>query len=78
MPLAHLKVGSIASDRLGLLIADPKSEQWGRLEWVERERIISFVGQPLVSRNDTLGVLEAYRDRRRAVSVSQATAACSS
>src|SRR5262244_2372791 len=39
MPLAHLKVGSIASDRTGLVIADPGSEKWARPEWVRREGI---------------------------------------
>jgi transcriptional regulator with GAF, ATPase, and Fis domain len=61
MPLAHLKVGSIASDRTGLLIADPQSEQWARSDWVRREGIISFVGQPLVFREESLGVLAVFR-----------------
>jgi transcriptional regulator with GAF, ATPase, and Fis domain len=61
MPLAHLKVGSIASDRTGLLIADPQSEQWGRPDWVRSESIISFVGQPLVFREEVLGVLAVFR-----------------
>ena len=61
MPLAHLKVGSIASDRRGLLIADPRSEQWARPDWVRSEGIISFVGQPLVFRDETLGVLAVFR-----------------
>src|SRR6476620_4519804 len=42
MPLARLKVGSIASGRTGVLIADPRSEQWARPEWVEIERITTF------------------------------------
>src|SRR3954468_13642306 len=61
MPLAHLKVGSIASDRTGLLIADPQSEQWARMDWVRSEGIISFVGQPLVFGEETLGVLCVFR-----------------
>jgi transcriptional regulator with GAF, ATPase, and Fis domain len=61
MPLAHLKVGSIASDRTGLLIADPQSEQWARPDWVRSEGIVSFVGQPLVFREETLGVLAVFR-----------------
>jgi len=61
MPLAHLKVGSIASKRAGLLIADPQSEQWARPDWVRTEGIISFVGQPLVFREETLGVLAVFR-----------------
>jgi len=61
MPLARLKVGSIASDRTGLLISDPRSEQWARPDWLKSERLISFVGQPLVFRNETLGVLAVFR-----------------
>jgi len=61
MPLARLKVGSIASDRTGVLIADPLSEKWARPEWVQRECVTSFVGQPLVFRDETLGVLAVFR-----------------
>jgi len=61
MPLAHLKVGSIATDRSGLIIADPESEKWERPEWVRSERITSFVGQPLIFRDETLGVLAVFR-----------------
>ena len=61
VPLAHLKVGSIASSRTGLLIADPRSEKWSRPEWVRSERITSFVGQPLVFHDETLGVLAVFR-----------------
>ena len=45
MPLGRLKVGSVASNRTGLLIEDPRSEKWERPAWVESERITSFVGQ---------------------------------
>jgi transcriptional regulator with GAF, ATPase, and Fis domain len=61
MPLGRPKVGSVASERTGLLIADPLSEKWARPAWVERERITSFVGQPLVFRDETLGVLAVFR-----------------
>jgi transcriptional regulator with GAF, ATPase, and Fis domain len=61
MPLAHLKVGSIASDRVGLVIGDPESEKWARPDWVRSERIASFVGQPLVFHDETLGVLAVFR-----------------
>jgi transcriptional regulator with GAF, ATPase, and Fis domain len=61
VPLGHLKVGSIASDRIGLVIADPESEKWARPEWVRSEGIASFVGQPLVFRDETLGVLAVFR-----------------
>src|SRR3954465_3382480 len=61
MPLAHLKVGSIASNRTGLLIADPRSEKWARPDWVRSECITTFVGQPLVFHDETLGVLAVFR-----------------
>jgi transcriptional regulator with GAF, ATPase, and Fis domain len=61
MPLAHLKVGRIASDRAGLLIGAPQSENWSRPDWVRGEHITSFVGQPLVFRDETLGVLAVFR-----------------
>ena len=61
MPLAHLKVGSIASNRVGLVISDPESEKWARPDWVKSESITSFVGQPLVFRDETLGVLAVFR-----------------
>ena len=43
MPLGRLKVGSVASDRTGLLIADPRLEKRSRPAWVENERITSLV-----------------------------------
>ena len=61
MPLGRLKVGSVASDRTGVLIEDRCSEQWARPAWVESERITSFAGQPLVFRDETLGVLAVFR-----------------
>jgi transcriptional regulator with GAF, ATPase, and Fis domain len=61
MQLAHLKVGTIASDRTGLRIADSRSEKWARPDWVRSERITSFVGQPLVFHDETLGVLAVFR-----------------
>jgi transcriptional regulator with GAF, ATPase, and Fis domain len=60
MPLGRLKVGSVASNRAGLLITEPRSEEWSRPAWVEDERISSFVGQPLVCRDETLGVLAVF------------------
>jgi len=61
LPRAHLKVGSIAAARTGLLLEDPRSEKWARPDWVGRERIASFVGQPLVFHDETLGVLAVFR-----------------
>jgi transcriptional regulator with GAF, ATPase, and Fis domain len=61
IPLGQLKVGSIAANRTGLLLSDPSSEQWARPEWVRHESIQSFAGQPLVFRDETLGVLAVFR-----------------
>ena len=61
IPFGQVKVGSIAADRTGLLLRDPGSEQWARPEWVQHERIQSFAGQPLVFRDETLGVLAVFR-----------------
>ena len=61
IPLGRLKVGSIAADRIGLLLSDPTSEHWARPEWVQAESIVSFAGQPLVFRDETLGVLAVFR-----------------
>jgi transcriptional regulator with GAF, ATPase, and Fis domain len=60
IPLAHFKVGIIAAQGTGLLIADPQSEQWARPEWVRSEAITTFVGQPLIFGQDTLGVLAVF------------------
>ena len=61
IPFGRLKVGSIAAARRGLLLSDPTSEHWARPEWVEGEHIKSFAGQPLVFRDETLGVLAVFR-----------------
>jgi transcriptional regulator with GAF, ATPase, and Fis domain len=61
VPFGQFKVGSIAADRTGLLLTDPRSEQWARPEWVRHESIACFAGQPLVFRDETLGVLAVFR-----------------
>ena len=61
VPIGQFKVGSIAADRTGLLLTDPRSEQWARPEWVRQESIACFAGQPLVFRDETLGVLAVFR-----------------
>ena len=61
VPIGQLKVGSIAADRKGLLLTDPNSEKWGRPEWVRHESIACFAGQPLVFRDEMLGVLGVFR-----------------
>ncbi|MGE0812932.1 MAG: sigma 54-interacting transcriptional regulator [Vicinamibacterales bacterium] len=61
VPLGHRKVGTIAASREGTLICDPLSEEWSSTDWVRREGITSFAGQPLVAGGETLGVLAIFR-----------------
>ena len=39
VPIGQFKVGSVAADRTGLLLTDPRSEHWARPEWVRHESI---------------------------------------
>ena len=43
VPIGQLKVGSMAADRTGLLLTDPRSEQWARPEWVRQESIAALL-----------------------------------
>src|SRR6185503_16724183 len=61
IPLGQLKVGSIAAEQTGLLLPDSHSERWARPEWVQGEAIPSFAGQPLIFRDEILGVLAVFR-----------------
>jgi hypothetical protein len=48
-----VKVGSIAFDRVGVLIDDPWSERWVRPECVQSVGIASFAGRPLIFGDET-------------------------
>jgi len=61
VPLGQLKVGLVAANRTGLLLADLTSERWSRPEWVRHQSIACFAGQPLVFRDEMLGVLGVFR-----------------
>jgi transcriptional regulator with GAF, ATPase, and Fis domain len=61
LPIAVRKVGTIATTGTGLLINDVASDQWADPEWVAREHIVAFAGQPLVFRGDTIGVVAVFR-----------------
>ena len=50
-----------SANQTGLLLTDPRSEQWARPEWVRHESIACFAGQPLVFRDEMLGVLAVFR-----------------
>ena len=54
------KVGRVGACG-ALLLNDPSAEGWQRLDWVQREGIRSFGGQPLIFRGETLGVLAIFR-----------------
>lgn len=61
-PLGVRKIGRIGASGEGLLVADVASERrWVvRPEWAEREGVESFAGQPLVFREQVLGVLGVF------------------
>ena len=62
IPKGHRKVGVIGATGNSILIQEvAQDNQWiARQDWVEREDIHSFVGHPLVSRGDILGVLGLF------------------
>jgi transcriptional regulator with GAF, ATPase, and Fis domain len=64
LPLAVRKVGTIAASGTGLLLNDVASDHWADPEWVAREHIVAFAGQPLVFRGDTVGVVAIFRRAR--------------
>src|SRR6185503_5263474 len=60
-PLVVFKVGRVGAAGSALLLNDPTAEGWVRPDWVQREGIRSFGGQPLIFRGETLGVLGVFR-----------------
>jgi transcriptional regulator with GAF, ATPase, and Fis domain len=65
-PLGVRKIGRIGATGEGILIEDiERDHDWiARQDWVRKERLHSFGGQPLVFRNGVLGVLGLFnRDR---------------
>ena len=65
-PLGIRKVGQIAASGQALEILDIKGDEpWiADPGWIRRERIISFAGQPLIYKNEVLGVLAVFVRRR--------------
>ena len=61
-PLGVRKVGRIAASGQPINVpALDKSADWiADPAWVERERIVSFVGQPLIHKGEVLGVLAMF------------------
>ena len=62
IPLGTQKVGQIGASGEPVLISNNLAEShWvARPEWARREGIVSFAGQPLIYRGDTLGVLAVF------------------
>jgi transcriptional regulator with GAF, ATPase, and Fis domain len=60
--LGARKIGSIAKKREALLIPDvsPAQDWVADPGWIEREKIRSFAGQPLICRDELLGVLAVF------------------
>ncbi len=61
LPLAVRKVGTIAATGTGLVLNDVASDHWADPDWIAGERIVSFAGQPLMFRGETLGVVAIFR-----------------
>lgn len=61
-PIGVRKVGHVAATRDTVEVRDAKSDsQWiADPEWAEREGIRGFIGQPLLSRDELLGVLGVF------------------
>jgi transcriptional regulator with GAF, ATPase, and Fis domain len=61
-PLGVRKIGRVAAASEGLFVEDvARDAGWiARPDWVRRERITSFGGQPLIFRAETLGVLGVF------------------
>jgi PAS domain S-box-containing protein len=62
IPLGVRKVGQVGASGEAVLISNNLTEShWiARPDWARREGIVSFAGQPLISRGDTLGVLAVF------------------
>ena len=62
IPLNVRKVGEIGAGGAPILIGENLAEShWiARPQWARRERIVSFAGQPLIFRGETLGVLAIF------------------
>jgi PAS domain S-box-containing protein len=62
IPLGLRKVGQIGASGTPVLISDNlAASPWiARPDWARRESILSFAGQPLIFRGETLGVLAVF------------------
>ena len=62
LPLGSRKVGKIAKEGIpvAILKIDPNDSWVADPDWIRREKITSFVGQPLICRKEVLGVLSVF------------------
>jgi len=62
IPVGSRKVGEIAKEGnpVAVLQIDPNDSWIADADWVKREGITSFFGQPLICRNEVLGVLAVF------------------
>jgi transcriptional regulator with GAF, ATPase, and Fis domain len=61
IPVGALKVGRVAERREAIVVADaPSDPHMARPEWIRDEGIRSFGGQPLLYREQVLGVLGVF------------------
>jgi len=65
-PVGERKVGKIAAKGQAIEILDiTEDSNWiARPEWIRRERIRGFLGQPLICGGETLGVLAVFLRKR--------------
>jgi transcriptional regulator with GAF, ATPase, and Fis domain len=61
IPIGAFKVGQVFAQRGPLIVADARTDAHiARPAWVESEHIAAFGGQPLIARDDVLGVLGVF------------------
>ena len=61
IPIGAFKVGKVFAQRGPLVVADARSDAHiARPDWVAAEGIAAFGGQPLIARDDMLGVLGVF------------------
>jgi len=61
IPIGAFKVGKVFAQRGPLIVADARSDSHiARPAWIAAERIAAFGGQPLIARDDVLGVLGVF------------------
>ena len=60
-PIGIRKVGMIAASGKAIeMVTINREEAWADPDWISREEIVSFAGQPLICRDEVLGVLSVF------------------